>query len=347
MPIGEAMGGLVGGTDDYGYGTGDAYEGKWVGSLVIGGILYYNKYIAASPQQSVVAVDLHTGKQLWERTFLGNQRIAFGQVLFWSSLNYEGGFSYLWVTSGTNWYAFDALTGDWKYNMTNVPSSTNYYGPNGEIVKYSTVNIGNATNPNWRLLKWNSTWVVVNGKAGTGTPDSWGSQVQGVTYNATARGYDLNVSIPALNTAGATLPGSISTVFVGDRIIGARVTSTEVNLWALSLKPGNQGTLLFNTSVTAPAEWAQGNLTLAGWTGWDQGNLVGVYLTKENRKYYGFSLDTGKFMWATQKSEITRRVGRHIWTKSQSSRIRNVLLSKHRRNSLRIQRHHRRPDVDL
>lgn len=320
MPIGEAMGGLVGGTDDHAYGTGDAYEGKWVGSVVIGGVLYYNKYIAASPQQSVVAVNLHTGKQLWEKTFLGNQRIAFGQVLFWSSLNYQGAFSYLWATSGTNWYAFDALTGDLKYNMTNVPSGTNYYGSNGEIVKYSTVNYGNATNPNWRLLRWNSTWVVVNGKAGTGTPDSWGSQVQGVTYNATARGYDLNVSIPTLNTAGATLPGSMSMAFVGDRIIGQRVTTTEVDLWALSVKAGSQGTLLFNKSVTPPAEWAQGNLTLAGWVGWDSQNLVAVYLTKENRKYYGFSLETGNLLWQTKQSEIYS----NAWDATSGQRVRGL-----------------------
>jgi outer membrane protein assembly factor BamB len=317
-PIGEAMGGLIGNTDEHAYGTGDAYEGKWVGSVIIGGILFFNKYIAASPQQAVVAVDLHTGKQLWERTFLSNQRMAFGQVLYWSSLNYQGGFSYLWVTSGTNWYAFDALTGDLKYNMTNVPSGTNYYGPNGEIVKYSTVNVGNATAPNWRLLKWNSSWVVTNGKAGTGTPDSWGSQVQGVTYNATARGYDLNVSIPA--APGAGLPGSVLNVFVGDRIIGGRVTTTQVNLWALNLRSGSEGTLLFNKTVVPPAEWNNGNLSLAGWAGWDKENLVAVYLTKENRKYYGFSLESGDMIWQTKDSEIYS----NAWDATSGQRVRGL-----------------------
>ena len=317
-PIGEAMGGLMGGEDANSYGTGDAYEGKWVGSVVIGGILYYNKYIAASPQQSVVAVDLHTGKQLWERNLLNNLRVSFGQALFWSSLNYEGGFSYLWATSGSNWYAFDALTGDLKYNMTSVPSGTNYYGPSGEIVKYSMVNIGNFSSPNWRLLKWNSTFVVANNK--TGMAYSWGSQVQGVVYNATARGYDLNVSIPMLNAAGRTLPGSIQTVFVGDRVIGARVTSTEVDLWALSLKAGSEGTLLFNKSTVAPSEWSAGNLTLCGWTGWDKDNLVGVYLTKENRKYYGFSLETGAYLWQTKNSEIYS----DAWDATSGQRVRGL-----------------------
>jgi len=311
------MGGLTGGdTGDVGYGTGDAYEGNWAGSVIISGVLYYNKYTAASPQQSVVAIDLHTGQELWEKTFLGNQRIAFGQVLFWDSLNYQGGFSYLWVTSGTNWYAFEPLTGDLKYNMTNVPSGTNYYGPNGEILKYSMTNIGNTTNPNWRLLQWNSTYVVSNGK--TGMAYSWGSQTQGVTYDASKLGYDMNVSIPALNTAGTTLPGSIQKVFVGDEVIGASVNSAEVDLWALSLQPGSQGTLLFSKSNPAPSEWAAGNLTLAGWVAWDQQNNVGIYLTKENRKYYGFSLATGAYLWQTQQSEAFQ----DAWDATSGNRVR-------------------------
>ena len=314
-PIGDSMGGLAGGdTGEHGYGTGDAYEGKWAGSVIISGVLYYNKYAtftagSASPQQAVVAVDLHTGRELWTKTFLGNQRIAFGQVLFWNSLNYQGAFSYLWVTSGNNWYAFEPLTGDLKYNMTNVPGGTNYYGPNGEILKYALTNIGNATNPNWRLLKWNSTQVVSLNK--TGTAESWGSQTQGVTYNASARGYDLNVSAPA------GLPGSIQRVFVDDRIIGARVNATEVDLWAVSLKKGTEGTLLFNKVVTAPAEWNSGNLTLAGWAGWSQEDKVAVFLTKENRKYYGFSIETGNYLWSTD-SEIYS----NAWDATSGQRVR-------------------------
>ena len=69
-----------------GYGIGDAYEGKY-GAIAISGILCYNKYDSGQPQQAVVAVDLHTGQQLWERTlgFNGNMygtgRISFGQIV--------------------------------------------------------------------------------------------------------------------------------------------------------------------------------------------------------------------------------------------------------------------------
>ena len=50
-------------------------------------------------------------------------------------------------------YAVDAESGILRYNMTNVPCGTIYMGPNGEMLKYSIVNYGNATNPNYRLLQ--------------------------------------------------------------------------------------------------------------------------------------------------------------------------------------------------
>jgi len=310
-PIGDTMGGLAGGdAGEVGYQNGDAYEGKWAGSVIISGILYYNKYPTAfgagSPQQEIVAVDLHTGETVWSRNIaVGNGRISTGQVLIWDSLNNRGAFSYIWVVSGSNWYALEALTGDLKYNMTNVPGGSNYRGPNGEILKYQIVNQGNSSNPDYRLLQWNSSYVVQKGKLGMS--QSWGSQIQGVTYDARARGYDLNVSIPFYNQATTSIPNNttINMAFVGDRVILSRVSATQVNLWALSLAEGHEGALLFNTAWTPPVEWAEGNITLsnigqAGWCAWSQENMVGVYFTKENLVHYAFSLEDGTFLWDTE-----------------------------------------------
>lgn len=309
QPIGDMIGGLTGGdTEKAGYENGDAYEGKWAGSIIIGGILYYNKYISGNPQQEVVAIDLHTGKTLWDKVLLNNMRIGFGQTIFWWSRNNRAAFSYLVCTSGggfgggsQSWYYFDALTGNLQFNMTNVPSGTNYYGPSGEILKYSITNIGTSTAPNWRLLQWNSSWVVTNGK--TGMSESWGSQVLGVSYNATRLGYDKNVSLPVLNTVGNRLPTtSISRAFVGDKVIGARLTTTEVNLWAISLSQANIGALLYNTSWTAPSEWAAGNMSIGqqgGFVCWDELSQAAVIWVRENRLHYGFDLTTGRYMWTT------------------------------------------------
>ena len=295
-PVGDTIGGLAGGIDSTGYGIGDAYEGKW-GGVVIGGILFYNKYDAGQPQQTVVAVDLHTSQELWSRnlanngTFYGTGRIAFGQVLRFSSMNYQGDFSYLWVTSGTNWYAFEPFTGDWKYNMTNVPSGTNYYGPKGEILKYTI-----STSAGW-LAQWNTTSVVIKGNAGMGI--AWGSQVRGKTFNASlANAYDWNVSIPT------GLPGSVRIVNPQDRLVGASINATTVAIWAINLNAskGQIGTLLYNTAWSAPSSWAEGNQTIS-WAAASLTDNVAVLNSKECMNYYAFDLTNGQFLWGPSPAD--------------------------------------------
>jgi outer membrane protein assembly factor BamB len=319
QPIGDMSAGIAGGaTGKAGYETGDAYEGKWAGSVIIGGVLLYNKFISGNPQQEVIAVDLHTGETLWDKNLspgnVTNLRIGFGQTIFWWSRNNRAAFSYLVCTSGggfgggtATWFYFDVRTGNIQFNMTNVPSGTNYYGPNGEILKYTLVNYGNSANPNWHLLQWNSSWVVTNGK--TGMAESWGSQVLGTTFNATARGYDKNISVTDMNVPGLTVPSaSFTTVFVGDKIIGSSANTAAVRLWAISLNPSNMGRLLYNTTWTPPDEWRQGNVSVgtgmqSGFDSWSPQSEVAVIWAKEIRKSYGFNLNNGQYMWATEFSQ--------------------------------------------
>ncbi len=302
--IGDTMGGLTGDGSEVAYQNGDAYEGKWSGSIIISGILYYNKYTtsfySSAPRQEVVAVDLHTGEQLWSKVLDGNGRISFGQILRWNCLNNRGAFSYVYVASGSNLYAFEASTGDWLFNFTNVPTGTTYYGPNGELLKYSIQNLGNATNPNYRLLRWNSSWLVIQGR--TGMMESWGSAIQNTQWNGT-RGYDINVSIA--NTLPST---SILKVFPGDRVIGGNYTvasnvssNNGVTLWALSLEAGREGQQLFSNTWTAPESWT----ALAGgmqsnFMVYSQEENVVIFWAKEARINYAFSLETGKYLWETE-----------------------------------------------
>ncbi len=294
--VGDTIGGLAGGVDITGYGTGDAYEGKFNNGVIIGGILFYNKYDSGQPQQAVVAIDLHTGKELWTKTFAnvngsaiyGNGRIAFGQVLRFSSMNYQGDFSYLWITSGTNWFAFEPLTGDWKFNMTNVPSGTNYYGPKGEILKY-TYNAARG----W-LAQWNSSSVVL--KSNTGMAVAWGSQVRGRTFDAQAKGYDWNVTIPQ------GLPGTVRVVNPLDRLVGASINATTVEIWALNLKPGQEGQLLYRKAWSAPTAWAEGNQTI-NWAAASLTDNVAVLNSKEYLNYYAFDLTNGQFLWGPSEPD--------------------------------------------
>jgi outer membrane protein assembly factor BamB len=324
MPIGDDFPGLSGGeSGPIGHETGEAYDGKFANSLIVSGILYYNKYVANSPIQTTVAVDLHTGKIVWEKSFnfgsAGANRPSAAQILTFINQNNRGTWSYLWYTSGTNMYAVNAYTGDLMYNMTSVPSGTIYRGPNGELLKYRLVNYGTTAAPRWYLQQWNSTHVVNNGTR-DGTADAWGTNTRGTTYNADRLGWDLNVSVSSLtfvpgqaNVAGASAVGSLSgatqqaapmTAQAGTRVVFANNSAAGVTMTGISLSEDSKGSVLYNArQFTAPDEW--GDITSRTWAAHSHDDGISVLVTKENRKNYGFDLDTGKNLWVTEAQYVT------------------------------------------
>jgi len=311
LTIGGLVGGELGGQS---FEIGDAYEGKWTGStssydwhstsIILAGRLYY-QHTTRDPPIVYHCVDLRTGEELWSKTFLDNQTIDFGQLFYWDAYNMHGVFAYLWVTTGgggwfgpptpENWYAFDAFTGDWVYTMEDVPSGTNLYGPKGEIYRY-TVDLMGGT-----VSLWNSSRVVLRGLTGSDA-GSWGNNAHGRTHNA-SDGIEWTKPIPT------GLPGSVQTTFFGDRIIGASLSTTEVNVWGINLNSTRDeiGTLMFNNTWNPPAYWAEGDVTIGGfgggWMAWSQEDKVGVLWVKETREHYGFSLETGECLWGPTPSQ--------------------------------------------
>jgi len=304
-------GGLIGGEyEGYSFETGDAYEGLFSQSVIIAGVLYYNQYKGAGGtdvENYVVAVDLHTGEELWSRPLIGpdgvNRRLAFGQIFHWDSYNYHGGYPYLWTMDGSTWDAFNPFDGRWEYRMTNVPTggqvyvsfqgwqrpafNQNYYGPKGEIYRY-VVDLENG----WMAL-WNSSRVG-------STAGSWGRMIVGQTLDATV-GIEWNVTIPT------GLPGSVQAV-LDDRVIGATLERGHkgkdgVTFWALSLAPGHEGTKLFEETST-PSSWTTGDLIIdpIAMSSESEGGVF-VVGSSETFRHYGFSMETGEYLWETE-SEI-------------------------------------------
>jgi hypothetical protein len=294
-------GGLAGGElGEHAFESGDAYEGKFQNSVIIAGKLYYNRYAASfmgpiQQQQGIFCVDLHTGEELW---FRNNTGVSFGQVFYWDSYNYHGVFEYIWgitsafdfatFTSIDTWNAYDAFTGEWMYSMTNVPSGSNLYGPKGEIYRY-TVDLENG----WMTL-WNSSRVV-------STQGSWGSAANTQrTFDAT-RGIEWNKTIPT------DLPGSINAYFLDDMILGSDTISRTadlniagksadpVSLWGISVKPGQEGQLLFNKKWPRPP----GNLTISMGASSQEDRVFALW-SKEATHFWGFNLDTGGSLWETE-----------------------------------------------
>ena len=293
--------------------TGDAYEGKWQNSVISNGILYYNIGDAQMPQTGIVAVDLHTGEELW---FRNATTLSFGQIFYFDSFNYDGVYTYLWSVSGTTYDAYDPFNGEWVFSFKNVPSGTRVFGPYGEILIYQ-IDYANA----WMAL-WNSTAAGQSQLTSAGDFGSWGRFVAGRTFNASVpQAYSWNVSIPAGLTASTSFFTPILKVY-SDRVISVFFNQTRVRVWALNTegltKDSTYTYLLFDKTWNAPAEWLEGSNTLhyTGASNEVEGGVIAVW-SKELRKHYGFSVETGDFLWETESEHFLDAYGwgnaEHTW----------------------------------
>ncbi|PVX25048.1 MAG: hypothetical protein CW691_05750 [Candidatus Bathyarchaeum sp.] len=292
-----AMGGLAGGeTGEHGFECGDAYEGKWLPPVIIGGMLFYNEFEAqggSNVEQNVVAMNLRTGEELWKKALIDSEgvsdRLEFGQVFYWDSFNYHGVFGYLWTTTGSTWNAFDPSTGRWVYSIENVPSGERVRGPNGEIIIYSVDQDGQ-----WMTM-WDSTKTVNPQTSGSSNDGSW--RPHGRIFDASV-GIQWNVTIPAgLPNGGG---GGVRGVFLDDCIVlsdDERWSQPPVNylhLAAISTKPGSEGELVFNVTWTPSNAPVSAVVKVA--SAEDGVIILGV---KETRTLVGISMETGEELWTT------------------------------------------------
>jgi WD40 repeat protein len=290
-------GGLAGGDiGTEGYFPGDAYEGYFADSVIIGGVLYYNRFQSDGGtlvDQQVVAVNLKTGEELWVKNW-NNTRVSFGQVLKYNSFNTQGAYAYLWQVSGSTWKAFDAATGRFEYGMNNVPSGTTpIYGPNNELLIY-TVNSAKG----WMSM-WNSTLVVTSQLTGSEV-GSWVRMRKGQMFNAT-NGIQYNITIPV------GLPGAILSA-LKDKIVGGVDDAWSNHLailrgdysqvfWCLSTKPGQEGRLLFNVTWTPPGQMG------SAFVGASSEDGIFIVALKSTRQLVALSLDTGQQLWGPTESQ--------------------------------------------
>ena len=292
-------GGLVGGDvglessinqGAVGYETGDAYQGKWSSRFIIAGVVIYTHHTSIRPLV-YTAVDIRTGEELWQTTFLDNRSISMCQNFYWESYNYMGTYRYIWVTVGSDWYAFDPFDLQLRLVIENVPSGSTVIGERGEIYRYSI-----STSQD-RVQVWNmSALISMEGSfrsPSTGTYDAGGSNP---TTSSQLRAYTMNFTIPE-DYSGSTLA-----IWPGDRVVFGSISNEDgVRLCAFSLEPGNEGNPLFDNTWDAPAYWAEGDLTISGfgggWVAHSQEDHVSVLWIKETQEHYGFSLENGDNIW--------------------------------------------------
>jgi outer membrane protein assembly factor BamB len=299
-----SQGGLVGGEfGETSYYSGNAYEGQWFPPVIINGKLYYNKYPSdiyygssdggpqyprAAPKPGFYCVELRTGEVLW---YNNETRIDFGQIYRYDSPNQHGAMAYLWAINGTTWKAYDAFSGDWVYTIQNVPSGTQASGSDGSILRYQLNTAGH-----WLAL-WNSSAIpeLLGGPTGT---QNWQWRPYGKTVDG-RKGYVWNVSIPA------DIQGTINFVFA-DRILGSNglgqtgrlnLGTKNFTIWCLSLKPGEEGRVLWKKDYTSTA-----GVTLSMEAASLSDNIFTLW-GAESRQHWGYSLSTGEPLWGPTQSQ--------------------------------------------
>ncbi|MDT8783034.1 MAG: PQQ-like beta-propeller repeat protein [Candidatus Bathyarchaeota archaeon] len=291
--------------------TGDAYEGKFPNSVILNGILYYQRTDTRREMApAIVAVDLHTGES-W--LYRNTTTLSFGQVLYFDSFNYDGVFTYIWSVSGSTYTAYDPFTGNQQMQFTNVPSGVRTFGANGEILIYRI-----DYNNGWMAL-WNSTDCGLQ-HATIGTPDygSWGNTAHGrISDGSNPRSYTWNVTIPTGLQASSSFFSPILKV-LPDRVVSMYFNHTHVRVWGLSTEPGCQGQKLFDNTWTAPSSWADGYVTqhYGTTTNYVEDGFMTLWI-KEEQKHYGFSIENGKYLWTTESEHYSNAYGwgnaEHTW----------------------------------
>ena len=105
------------------------------------------------------AVDLQTGKVLWQSNAIAAGSISFGYIYDSQQPNQKGVMQPILFTSNFA-QAYDAYTGTYLFNVTNIPNGGPVtMGPNGETIKYVV--------SNGLLSEWNSSalwnWNILVG----------------------------------------------------------------------------------------------------------------------------------------------------------------------------------------
>ncbi|MEJ2240837.1 MAG: PQQ-binding-like beta-propeller repeat protein [Candidatus Bathyarchaeota archaeon] len=306
-------GGVVGGvTETLGdtYFEGTAYLQRFTNPIIVAGKLYYTEPIsyAGSSAGPTVCIDLRTGEEIWSRTDV--PRPSFAYIYDYDDLNYHGVWQPILIATGGRgstipsgqWSGYDADTGTWLFNITNVPSGATALGSRGEYIIYVIQNAGTNENPDYRLCQWNS----FNLGAGIGSIMSNGA-ISGVIDGSTSNRYDWNISIPWLNTM--TSPHTVVAAYYDDIMLcyngslpsggaaaafGRSPSTTPYTYFAVNLdeSKGSVGSVLWWNTLNAPP----GNITVFV-SGTDPTTGVFIEEYKESIKWVGYDLRTGHKLW--------------------------------------------------
>lgn len=311
-------GGVVGGTtyfqpvgETFNVGSPPYYP-RFQNQIIMHGRLYYEQpSLVSGTGGGWLCVDLKTGETLWGPKVFPYSP-SFGYYYDWDTMNVHGVFNegYIFATSGNNWYSIEPRTGTFgQLNITNVPGAAGAYtaeqviGPKGEILRYVIQNAGTTTNPDYRLLQWNSSKVF---PTGIGYLDA---NPTGGTLNAgLPSAYDWNISLPIANTLrGNVVPltaifndvllcynGTLNYISNDYQDGGFYHNPSTATFFSVSLKPESRGQTLFGPTNI---EMTKSDGTWLGFARAGEG--VFVMVNMPGYSWVGYSMYTGEKLWET------------------------------------------------
>jgi hypothetical protein len=265
---------------------------------ILNGVLFYNKFAYTGTFMGWRAVDIHTGKILWEKTAdeVENQYLDWGQVFNYNNFQEFGSAALLYTTvSGGMFRIYDPLTGQYLANVTNTLSTSrvinydNNYGSaslRGEVLGYYTSG-GNLCMYNYTKLLQGTSWRV----RVSGNIDASSSQYDAVMWET-----------------------PLPTTFNGDGI-SLGIASADDDVILMSQVPGGvswQGTnpgfiyLAGYDAKTGDRLWGPINQTLPKYE--DTSLLCAadgyfVMHNKDRNLAWGYSLTTGEQLWGPVQLE--------------------------------------------
>ncbi len=286
-----AFGGLYGpgfGQDSMTSGGGTPsiiYQGRCYQSLTKVAQVNVNGIYYDQPTTVWQCYDLRTGEVYWEQTGVpaaqwiiyepGWAEVpggdpSFGRNAYLATIQNLGG------TAGGRLIKYNPYTGAVAQNISIAPfTSGTYWGCSDNAYFYSVQNIGNITNPNYRLINW-----TAHGDAGP----------SGSTINLSLR-VVTNTSWPwaSLGTVDYEAGYAVSTLGITNPATGQGTASVSMDTWIMGARLSD-GQLLYNKSTgvgwgTFPASCA------------DHGKFAARF---NDGHWHCFDMATGSQVWTSE-----------------------------------------------
>jgi outer membrane protein assembly factor BamB len=272
-------------------------------SIIMHGRLYYQEPIAWSGGGGAwVCVDLKTGEEIWR-----NQTMAatpsFGYYYAFDDMNQHGIVNPGWLFSSNFGTAinprYGTTYGTTPLGLTDVPAGTEVIGPKGEALRYRIQREGST----WRLYEWNSSRVFTSASTGSQNASLYRAVVPSTTYSANALPtWDFNVTLST--TMPANWNPTIRYAAYGDVLLCSNGTLPaagtgslsyhnvqESTLFAISLKPGEEGRILWTKNYQMTFDDGSQNIFVRA----GEGAFVMQHMP--DLKWSAYDIYTGNKLW--------------------------------------------------